>query len=146
MSRAAHEHPQPPIPPLDTSMYGKDGETEPTPIAALLAAAVAGCKQCYRTQLMAVAASPILVAHLAACGYLVLKTRAERTGVPVPEVKELAETYVSTTAAMFAAFSLDAFSHALLFAENAEPAKLRASAKETAALFVDYMKSGEAFA
>lgn len=124
-------------------MYGVPGETDPTPIAALLAAAAAECQDCYRTQLMAVAANPLLTAHLAACGYQVLKTRAKQTGVPIPDASGLAQQYVSTTAAMFLAFSLDGSTYALLFAEKAEPAKRTASVEETAKLFVDFMRQGD---
>lgn len=142
MSAGKHEHPSPLIPPLDNSMYDLPGETDPTPIAALLGAAAAECQDCYRTQLIAVAANPLLTTHLAACGYLVLKTRAKQTGVPIPDAQGLANTYVSTTAAMFLAFSLDGFTHALMFAEKAEPAKRTASVEENAKLFVDFMRQG----
>lgn len=123
-------------------MYGLPGATDATPIAALLGASAAGCAECYRTQVMAVAANPLLVAHLAGCGYMVLKLRAEQTGVPVPEVAELAKQYVSTAAAMFAALSIDSFTHALFFAQKAEPEKRTKAVEELAELYVDFMKAG----
>jgi len=94
-----------------------------------------------------VAGDALLSAHLAACAYQVLKARAARTGVPVPPVKELAEQYVSTLVAAFAAFSIDGgFGYALMFVTEAEPAKRRELVEEASALMVDAMTSGELLA
>jgi hypothetical protein len=138
-----HEHPQPPLPPFDASMYGEPGTSDSAPVAVLLGAATADCGECYRAQLAVVAADPLLSTHLAACAYLALKAGAERAGEPVPPVAELAKVYVSTLAAMFAAFGLDAFEHALMFAKTAEPAKGLLMVEQAAGLVVDAMVSGE---
>ena len=138
-----HEHPQPVLPQFDNRPYGQPGHSDPAPVAGLLAAAADDCAECYRAQVQAVAADPMLSAHLAACAYTVLKGRSARTGVPVPPVAELAVTYVSTLASAFAAFSLDGFEYALMFVREAEPAKRRTAVEQSAALFVEAMTAGE---
>ena len=141
---ATHKHPRPPLPNFDNRPFGRPGMSKSTAVSALLGAAAAGCGKCSRERVAEVAGDALLSAHLAACAYQVLRERAARTGVPIPPAAELAATYVSTLAAVFAAFGVDgAFGYALMFVTEAEPAKRRTQVEEASALMFEAAASGE---
>lgn len=140
---STHKHPRPPLPPFDNAPFDRPGVCKSIAVSALLGAAAAGCGKCTREKVAAVADDALLSAHLAAFAYQVLKTRAARTGVPVPPAAELATIYFSTLVAAFAALGMDGFGYALMFVSEAEPAKRRTLVQEASALVVEAMTSGE---
>jgi hypothetical protein len=137
----SHSHPVGRFLPLDNSVFGLPGEADTTPFAALIAAAVDDCQECYDIQVTAVAQQPLLVAHLTTYAHLcILGPRAERVGKPV---HELAADYCVTTRSMFVMIEACQLHNVLVVAQRAEHHERLAAATEMAELYIDALAAGE---
>lgn len=137
MTTAPHKHDGPPLPPLPLENYGREGVSDPAPIAALLGSAAAQCLPCQKHWVAVIAADPLMTTHTMGVGYLAMDTAAKQAGLGgLPPGTGAFSRNHPTAVGIWAALGEERFREALAFAEDATESDRRSAIEDALDMIV----------